>query len=580
MHTKFFYLTLLLISSLFGCGNDKINTSMTLEVNGDYLILPVQESAKEVIVSYSFNNQESHKTWVKLAVDSVDFWVKMKVSHLKGHRVEFQLKGDDVSDYAISKMYIADTLVQSLHEKYRLKIHFSPNLGWMNDPNGMVYLDGKYHLFYQHNPFGNKWGNMHWGHAVTNDLIYWTDLEDAIAVDTMGSIFSGSSVIDVQNSAGFGEGAMIAIYTIDGKSQAQGLAYSLDKGKTFTKYQGNPILSNPGIIDFRDPKVFWHDETSSWIMSLATGQSISFYKSKNLKEWFKLSSFGESLGAHGGVWECPDLFPLTLNGDTKWILLVSINPGGINGGSATQYFIGDFDGERFTANPMIYPQWVDYGRDNYAGVTWSNLPKIQNRTVFLGWMSNWEYANDVPTKLFRNSMTIPRELRLHKSQNKYLLRSYPVREVLNLAQPVLTESNLKIKNKVTLPIPVYEGAFLVNFEISPMKSSIFGFKLQNRNKEDVDFKFDMQTQSIFVDRENSGIIDFSRKFQQGAGAPIELMSNYDITILVDRSSVEFFLNEGERVISSLVFPKENYSELEFYTNKEIEINNISISQIP
>ena len=298
-------------------------------------------------------------------------------------------------------------------EQYRPQFHFTPKAHWMNDPNGMVYLNGKYHLFFQYNPDSTVWGPMHWAHAISKDMIHWKEQPISLYPDSLGTIFSGSAVIDKDNTAGFGKNAMVAIFTHHNKKiedqktglhQYQSLAYSLDEGKTWTKYKGNPVLPNPGIWDFRDPKVMWHTATGKWIMTLATKDRITFYSSPNLKKWTKESEFGEKLGAHGGVWECPDLFPLELEGKTHWVLLVSINPGGPNGGSATQYFTGDFDGKTFKPDAEKQ-KWMDYGTDNYAGVTFSNTGA---RKVLMGWMNNWNYANVVPTKAWRGATTLPR----------------------------------------------------------------------------------------------------------------------------------------------------------------------------
>ena len=259
--------------------------------------------------------------------------------------------------------------------------------------------------------------------------MHWKHLPVAISPDGLGTIFSGSAVVDKDNTAGFGKNAIIAFYTSAGEQQAQSIAYSLDNGRTFTKYNHNPVIANPNIQDFRDPKVFWYAPEKKWIMSLATSQTITFYASKNLKQWEKLSEFGENIGAHTGVWECPDLFPLSYKGETKWILFVSINPGGPNGGNATQYFIGNFDGTTFTPDPLPYPLWIDYGRDNYAGVTWSNIPESDGRRIFLGWMNNWDYGNMVPTQNFRSAMTLPRELRLADNGEHLVVASFPIKEI-------------------------------------------------------------------------------------------------------------------------------------------------------
>src|SRR5687767_9219061 len=313
-------------------------------------------------------------------------------------------------------------------EPHRPQIHFSPAEKWMNDPNGMVYYDNTYHLFYQYHPFSTKWGPMHWGHATSKDLAHWQHQPIALYPDSLGTIFSGSAVADVNNTSGFGKDGkvpLVAIFTHHDEKgekagrnnfQQQSIAYSLDYGKTWTKYEGNPVVTNPGIRDFRDPKVFWYEEGRKWIMTLATLDHITFYSSPDLKTWKKESVFGKEVGAHGGVWECPDLFPITHNGQKVWILVVNLNPGGPNGGSASQYFTGQFNGTDFTPY-QTDTRWLDYGPDEYAGVTWSNTGE---RKIFLGWMSNWQYADRVPTEKWRSAMTIPRDLGLEKIGEKYL----------------------------------------------------------------------------------------------------------------------------------------------------------------
>ena len=315
----------------------------------------------------------------------------------------------------------SQTNVQAAKEQHRPQIHFTPKAHWMNDPNGMFYNKGVYHLFFQYYPGASVWGPMHWGHATSKDLMHWQEQPIALYPDSLGYIFSGSAVVDKSNTSGFGKKGqvpIVAIFThhnMEGEKekrndfQNQSIAYSLDDGKTWVKYAGNPVLHNPGIVDFRDPKVMWYEAQKKWIMTLATKDRVTFYSSPNLKEWTKESEFGETLGAHGGVWECPDLFTLYDNGKKVWALTVSINPGGPNKGSATQYFLGDFDGNRFT--PLsTETKWIDYGTDDYAGVTWSNTG---NRKIFLGWMSNWQYATIVPTNIWRSATTIPREFLNH-----------------------------------------------------------------------------------------------------------------------------------------------------------------------
>lgn len=339
-------------------------------------------------------------------------------------------------------------------EPHRPQIHFTPKEKWMNDPNGMVYYNGTYHLFYQYYPDSTVWGPMHWGHATSSNLVHWQHQPVALYPDSLGYIFSGSAVVDANNTSGLGENGkppLVAIFTHhDPKGeeakkndyQTQSIAYSLDEGKTWIKYKGNPVLKNPGIKDFRDPKVSWHEESKKWIMTLATLDRITFYSSRNLKDWTKESEFGKDVGAHGGVWECPDLFQLEYEGKKLLVLIVNLNPGGPNGGSATQYFVGSFDGHQFS--PLATDtRWLDYGPDEYAGITWANTG---DRKIFLGWMSNWQYANKVPTEKWRSAMTIPRDLALQKIGDKYLIASKLVPELEALSEKPISIENVNAAN--------------------------------------------------------------------------------------------------------------------------------------
>jgi fructan beta-fructosidase len=301
-------------------------------------------------------------------------------------------------------------------EQYRPQFHFSPKAHWINDPNGMIYYKGTYHLFYQYHPESSVWGPMHWGHTTSKDMVHWEEQPIALYPDSLGYIFSGSAVVDVNNTSGFGKNGqvpLVAIFTHHNpklekikpeQTQYQSLAYSLDEGKTWTKYARNPVLKNPGITDFRDPKVRWYEPKKKWILTLAAKDRVAIYSSPDLKTWSKESDFGSDAGAHGGVWECPDLFPLKHNGKDVWVLIVNINPGGPNKGSAAQYFLGDFDGKNFKAYSK-QTKWLDYGTDNYAGVTFSNTG---DRTILMGWMNNWQYAREVPTPNWRGATTVPR----------------------------------------------------------------------------------------------------------------------------------------------------------------------------
>ena len=449
------------------------------------------------------------------------------------------------------------------NEPFRPQYHFTPPANWMNDPNGMVYYEGEYHLFYQYHPDGNTWGPMHWGHAISEDMINWEHRPIALYPDEHGTIFSGSAVADLKNTSGLGttdNPPLVAIFTYhDAEAdkrgeidyQTQGIAYSVDKGRTWEKYEGNPVLNNPGIKDFRDPKVTWVEDKNgdgNWIMSLAVKDKISFYSSPNLLQWTHQSDFQPSWGAYGGVWECPDLFKLkTPGGDEKWVLLVSINPGGPNGGSATQYFIGDFDGKNFTADDKEV-KWIDFGADNYAGVTWSNVPDSDGRTLFIGWMSNWLYAEVVPTEIWRSSTTIPRSLEIFGSEDNFLLASRPVSEI----EKIRSNSESFTGNEINIP---HE---LVEIELG-IDSNEFELTLSNENGEKV--TINKKGNEIFVDRGQSGLTDFHEEFGNVHSAPDLGLDLKNLRIFIDRSSLELFFNNGELVFSEKVFPESPYTKL-------------------
>ncbi len=446
-------------------------------------------------------------------------------------------------------------------EKHRLQVHFSPSEKWMNDPNGMVYHNGEYHLFYQYYPDSTVWGPMHWGHAVSKDMIHWQHLPIALYPDKLGYIFSGSAVFDKDNTSGFGSKEnppLVAIFTYhnaemekEGSSvyQTQGLAFSLDNGRTWEKYESNPVLPNPGINDFRDPKVFWMEDQHKWVMALAVKDHIRFYSSSNLKEWSLESDFGSDLGAHGGVWECPDLFPL----EDKWVLLVSINPGGPNGGSATQYFVGDFDGKTFVPQDDK-SRWLDYGRDNYAGVTWSNIPESDGRRLFMGWMSNWHYGNVVPTERWRSAMTVPRTLSLLTFEGSYRVSSLPVTEFerLRLSPVDINKSDAGTIELNPDSLSIYDLHLNI---INEKPITPFRIVLSNQEGEQLAIDFDPAQNQFVIDRDKSGKNDFSEKFNGLQYGPFPFKNNVmKIQLIVDVSSIELFVNEGQLAMTSIFFP--------------------------
>jgi fructan beta-fructosidase len=455
-------------------------------------------------------------------------------------------------------------------EVHRPMIHFSPRAHWVNDPNGMVYNKGIYHLFYQYHPFSSIWGPMHWGHATSKDLINWDHQPIALFPDSLGTIFSGSAVLDVNNTSGFGkngEAPLVAIFThhdtfgersgrID--FQNQGIAFSNDNGQTWSKYSGNPILKNPGVRDFRDPKVMWFEPLKKWIMTLAVQNRVSFYSSANLKEWVKESDFGLKEGAHGGVWECPDLFTLDHNGKKVWVLFVSINPGGPNKGSATQYFLGDFDGKRFVSNYKS-ERWIDYGPDNYAGVTWSNTG---NRRIFLGWMSNWTYAMNVPTETWKNAMTIPRELKLKQVGDSLLIASMPVAELKKGYSKKSALTNVKCGNtpdgKLLFEAVRLPGVISLKLE----EAKDFSLVLSNSDNEELLIGFNKVENRYYINRSKSGKVNFHKEFAGVHTAPrLTAANDLDMTLLIDASSVELFADGGLTSMTEIYFSNKPYTKV-------------------
>lgn len=448
---------------------------------------------------------------------------------------------------------VIDSIAVKAEEMYRPVFHFTPKENWMNDPNGMVYYQGEYHLFYQYYPDDTVWGPMHWGHAVSKDMIHWQRLPIAIYPDEKGYIFSGSCVVDWNNTSGLGSKQnppMIAIYTYhdpEGEKsgeitfQSQAIAYSLDKGRTWSKYEGNPVIPNPGIRDFRDPKVIWHRESKQWVMVLAVKDSINFYSSKNLKDWQLESEFKKQLETREGVWECPDLFSLIdQDGHEKWVLLVSVNSKGPQGGSATQYLVGNFDGNTFLPD-HTETKWVDFGADNYAGVTFSDIPNVDGRRLFMGWMSNWQYAQVVPTEKWRSAMTIPRELTLKKMGEKHLLCSKPVQEMEAILKPSkrITENEYR-SSQISYAIEIDETLTRASIRFS--------------NELDESFTIAIENGEIVTDRTQAGKNTFSKDFGviHKAQLPFKEISN--VKLFVDTSSVELFVNDGAFVMTELLFP--------------------------
>lgn len=479
-----------------------------------------------------------------------------------------------------------NVLVKLTELDYRPDYHFTPARNWMNDPNGLSYYKGTYHLFYQYNPGGNTWGPMNWGHATSTDLFNWRDLPIALSPDDLGTIFSGSAVIDVNNSTGFktgNEDPMVAIYTSAGAQQSQSIAYSNDGGMNWKKYASNPVLPNPGVTDFRDPKVFWYAPAQKWVMVMAAGDKVSIYSSVDLKSWVFESNFGSNVGAHGGVWECPDLFQLPVEGTntSKWVMLVSLG-GGPNGGSATQYFVGDFDGKNFT-NESQATSWIDYGTDNYAGVTYNNIPSTDGRRIFIGWMSNWNYAGQVPTTTWRSSFTVPRVISLFKDGQDYSLRFKPVVEFKNYQTD--TQDTVILAKVKTIQLKndtiIKSGSYELNFSADMSILNAITLTLGN-SSEKLYVTLDKVNGNITIDRSNSGQVNFNNHFRQKIFCPFIPKAGQltDFQILVDKTSIELFMDQGEKVMTALFFPKYQYNQLMLQSDSDLPaISNFSLKGI-
>lgn len=448
----------------------------------------------------------------------------------------------------------------------------------MNDPNGMFFFEGEYHLFYQYNPFGDKWGHMSWGHAISRDLVHWDHLPLALAEENGVMIFSGSAVVDWKNSSGFGKRGqppLIAIYTGHHTTkplQNQHLAFSNDRGRTWTKFSGNPVL-DIGEKDFRDPKVFWHEPTRRWIMTVAwpTQRKVRFYASANLKEWSHLSDFGPA-GSTKGIWECPDLVPVRVEGkprQSKWVLIVNVGSGAPAGGSGCQYFVGDFDGARFALDPAAQPPlWADSSRDFYAAVSWSDIPKRDGRRLWIGWMSNWEYARDVPTSPWRSAMSLPRELALRLTDDGFRLIQTPVRELRKLrAQHYHRGSGTVAEATDWLRSNSAEGEGLeIEVEFEAISTANFGLKVRKGNPDETVITFDPSLNRLSLDRTRSGKTDFHPKFSGVYEAPLRARAGrVQLRVLVDISSVEVFGNGGEATLTALVLPAPSSRGLEFWS---------------
>lgn len=621
MKLNFNHLTMALatVAALSACQPQ--NNGIRLEHQGDtltivhisnpkkYLILPIQESCAEGKVKLDTGSPADMAMDVRLAVDSVEYYVPFALP--QGAK-EATVTIGCVAANAIcwDSICLADTFDTTNTDYYRPVYHHTPLYGWMNDANGLVYKDGEYHLYFQYNPYGSKWGNMHWGHSVSRDLIHWEHLDPAIARDTLGHIFSGSSVVDKNNSAGYGKDAMIAFYTSasDEHGQIQCMAYSNDNGRTYTKYEKNPILTPfDGLKDFRDPKVFWYEPAQKWYMIVSADKNMRFYSSTDMKNWEYLSQFGEGYGVQPNQFECPDFVQLPVDGNKdnmKWVMIVNINPGCPFGGSATEYFVGEFDGKEFKCdNDKSVTKWLDFGKDHYATVCFSNTG---DRTIAVPWMSNWQYANVTPIRQYRGANALPRELSLYTKDGEIYMAANAVKETEGLRKGTTPVNDFTLADEhLVSPLATgAEGACELEMDITPGKAQTTGFQLLNDKGEKVDIYLDMKAGRLVMDRTQSGLTAFGEKaephaketddhrktesvnyindFALGTWAPLSLCEGktYHLDVFVDKCSVEIFVDGGRIAMTNLVFPTQPYNALRFYTQGgEAEVKNLKIHQL-
>lgn len=555
-----------------------------------YVLLPIEETAPEAKVNILVNNKCDQTLQVKLSVNRTDYVVPFCLTPYAGKQVSLDIHTannrsnvrDAMTDACWNEMELSDVFQIENQEKFRPLYHHTPLYGWMNDPNGMFYKDGVYHLCYQYNPYGSMWGNLSWGHSTSKDLVTWEHEPVALVPDGLGMIFSGSSVVDKHNTAGFGKDAVIAIYTSAGASQIQSLAYSTDNGKTFQTYESNPIITSDK--ECRDPNMFWHEKSGKWILILAAAleKEMWIYSSPDLKNWTKESSFGKGYGAQEGVWECPDLMELPIRGtdQTKWVLICNINPGGPFGGSAAQYFVGDFDGKKFTCDsaPEV-TQWMDYGKDHYATVSWSNAP--EGRHTVIAWMSNWQYANNVPTQQYRSANSLPRDLELfQEADGTYRLATSPAPEVKALrGKKVMNYGSFSAATKkVSKKLPTANsGICEIEMELVGRTAEVIYITLANAKGEETVMSYDLEKATFSMDRTKSGLTDFSKDFPAVTVAPAPKGDKQLLRLFIDRCSIEAFEGEGRFAMTNLVFPEEPYTTIAVSTEKgTCRVNNLTV----
>ena len=577
-----------------------------------YILLPIQEKADEGQVRLAFGTDMD----IRLARTKTDYMVPFALPE-GSQKADIIVNGIERDALCWKEMKLSNTFDTTNREYYRPVYHHTPAYGWMNDANGLFYKDGVYNLYFQYNPYGSVWGNMHWGHSTSTDLIHWKHEPVAIDRDPMGHIFSGSCIVDDRNSAGYGKNSVLAFYTYHFRNtggeqiQWQGMAHSNDNGMTFKKYEDNPVLKPfDGLSNFRDPKVFWYEPQQKWCMVVSADKNMRFYESKDLKHWTYLSEWGEGYGRQPNQFECPDLVQLPVDGDKtrmKYVLLVNVNPGCIFGGSATEYFVGDFDGRKFTCDSKKdVAKWLDWGKDHYATVCFSNT---KDRTIAVPWMSNWQYANLTPMQQYRSQNALPRELKLFTGKDGELyVSAAPVSESLKLRKSANKIGNLNLNGKdkeINNIVKDNDGAYEITAEVTPGEATTVGFDLVNDKGEMTKIYFDMKEGRIVMDRTKSGKVDFANvsevndkdtkgvknhpyainyvnDFALGTWAPLNLCKDqtYKLDVFVDKCSVEIFVDGGRIAMTNLVFPTKPYGTLKLYSEGgKARVKNLTVYKL-
>ena len=571
-----------MISFLFGLAISTLDETTAghmkiFTIDSSYLNLALNVNGQTTYTTKIFLDDKLETTIdLQCAINETDITYELpfNVSQWKGKKLSVLVIGLPNNSTFMKRLIQTNNYNIQYDEQYRPGYHFTAKYGWINDPNGMFYFNGTYHMHYQLNPYGTKWGNLAWGHAISKDLLTWEYLPPSLLRDDLGMIFSGSSIVDYNNASGLGYNAILSFYTSSDSYQQQSMAYSLDGGYTWTKSNKNPIIPNmyDGIPDFRDPKVIEYSP-GNFIMILAVGQHVEFWGSSNLVDWKKLSEFGEDYGSHDGVWECPDL--LYFKKQNKWVLLLNINPGGYAGGSACQYFVGTFNGTHFTCEqPKEDVRWFDYGKDSYAIVTFSG--DKNDRIIGIAWMNNWQYADRTPTSIFRSAYNLPRVFDLVDIDGILTLSTKPIEEVKTLRETEINKKNIELKNSEEYKLP---ETINVRSEIIVSLEAKSEVKLQLRNNENqyVDLYLDPSLGRFTMNRTYS-TETFATEFDALTYCSVTPSSNYSFTLFLDNASIELFSDDGICTMTNIVYPDSPFNQL-ILVSDDATVNDLTIYEL-